>query len=253
MLDATRLKMGAWIGYDMRWTFGPLRVVLQAWIEGGAELSWKPVYFKGSVWLHGKIEVSVFGFGFGLGADARIACGVFDPFHLLAELGVSVSLPWPLPDFEVTVTLEWGPEPDPPPLPVPLKEVAIDHLKVTTSWGLPANQFLLPRMDTAGEGFFNDQPLPPLPVNAPPPTNAPVVPLDARPRLTFARSVADPALITGNPAPVDYEYIGDPSLNQGPARVKASVTEVSLDRWNGSSWTTKYLGEINFIFNANLL
>jgi hypothetical protein len=245
MLDAERLATGAWIGYDMQWRFGPLKVVLQAWIEGNAELSWKPVYFEGSLWLHGKIEASAFGFGFRLGADARVTAGVFDPFQILAELSVSVGLPWPLPDFDVTIELQWGPEPDPPPLPVPLKEVAVEHLKVSTTWPLPpANPALLaPHPDPDGDGFFA-VPTPALSDTAPAPAQSPVVPLDARPRITFGRTVHDRALVGVNPSPVlpnsapeaGWEWIGDPQANQGPARVRTSVTEVALERWDGTRW-----------------
>ena len=40
-------------------------------------------------------------------------------------------------DFDVHIPLHWGPEPTPPALPLPLKDIAIEHFKVTTSWPLP--------------------------------------------------------------------------------------------------------------------
>lgn len=247
MLDAQRLKMGAWIGYDKSWKFGPLSVVLQAWIEGGATLNWKPPYLTGYLWLHGHIEARAFGFGFGLGADARIDAGVFDPFFVRAELSVSLDLPWPLPDPSAHIVLAWGPDPEPPALPAPLKEVSIDHLKVSTSWPLPAagaDPLLLPAIDGDGDGFFVD-PVPPPVGNVPPPATAPVVPLDARPRLTFGRPVHDDALVGVNPSVVfpgsspdpGWEWIGDPELNQGPARARTGLAELVLQRWTGTSWT----------------
>lgn len=247
MLDARRLRTGAWVGYDKDWKFGPLKIELEAWIEGGASLSWKPVYLSGYLWLHGRIVARVFGFGFGLGAEAHFDTGVFDPFHVRAELSVSVDLPWPLPDAEAKIVLEWGPEPDPPLLPVPLKEVSIDHLKVTTSWPLPATApgaLLLPNPDPDFDGFFSGN-VPGAPSNTtPPPVGAPVVPLDARPRLTFGRPVHDDALIGVNPSPVypnatpesGWEWIGDPDKNQGPARVRTALKEIALEQWTGTQW-----------------
>ena len=239
MINPDRLRTGAWVGMDMRWQFGPLRVVLQAWMEGHAQLSFKPIYLQGSLTIHGGLEVSVFGFGFSLGATATLSAGVFDPFYLRADLSVSVGLPWPLPDFDVDIALEWGPEADPPLLPATVKEVSVAHEIVSATWPLPAGSLLLPKIDTAPvPGFFDNQP-PVLPnINtAPPAANLlPVVPLDARPDITFGRPVLDEALVGDNPSPTGWTWIGDQSANKGPAQVRARLTEVSLDRWSGSSW-----------------
>ena len=249
MLNAQRLKTGAWVGYQANWAFGPLHVVLEAWLEGRAELSVKPPHFTGSLWLHGKLEASVFGFGFGLGADARISAEVFDPYHIQAGLSVSVDLPWPLPDFDASINLEWGPEPLPPPLPVPLKEISVEHFKVTTTWPLPARGdaiLTLPDPDADGDELFDGNvPAAPGDADLGPSDASPVVPLDARPRITFGRSVHDSALVGVNPSPVfpdaspeaGWEWIGDPSRNQGPARVRTSLSELALERWDGARWT----------------
>lgn len=241
MIDATMLQTGAWVGYDADWRFGPVSVVVQAWLDGGVVVSWKPVHFHGELWLHGQVELRVFGFGLGLHVDARFATDVVDPFHILADFSVGISLPWPLPDFDIDITLEWGPEPNRPPLPLPLKEVAIEHFHSTASWPLARGTLLLPDRD-AGGGMLA---LPAVPADlaAPAPADAPVVPLDARPRITFGRSVHDDALVGVNPQPIlpnavpaGWERIGDPSANQGPMRVRYALREVSLDRWNGASW-----------------
>lgn len=241
MINPDRLRTGAWVGMDMRWQFGPLRVVLQAWMEGHAQLSFKPVYLQGSLTIHGGLEVSVFGFGFSLGATATLSAGVFDPFYLRADLSVSVGLPWPLPDFDVDIVLEWGPEADPPLLPATVKEVAIAHEIVSATWPLPAGSLLLPKIDTSPvPGFFDDQPPALTNMNAAPPAAnlLPVVPLDARPDITFGRPVHDEALVGDNPSPAGWTWIGDQSANRGAAQVRARLTEVSLARWSGSSWLT---------------
>ena len=258
MIDAHRLKAGAWVGYQANWSFGPLKVLIEAWIEGKSELSFKPPYFTGSLWLHGKLVASVFGFGFGLGADARVSAEVFDPYHIVAELSVSVDLPWPLPDFSKELKLEWGPEPLPPLLPVPLKEISVEHLKVTTTWPLPTASAVarfdpaapppvltLPDADDDGDGFFaGNVPAVPSDTGLGPSDASPVVPLDARPRITFGRTVHDSALVGVNPSLVfpgsapeaGWEWIGNPSRNEGPARVRSSLSEVALERWDGSRW-----------------
>lgn len=243
MLDARSLAIGAWVGYAADWNFGPLRVVLEAWIEGNAKVNWKPLHFYGDLWAHGRAELSVFGFGLELTVDARIEADAFDPFHLLGEFSVGINLPWPLPDFNVNVTLEWGPEPDWPAAPLPLQEVAVEHLKASTSWPLSrADNLLLPDYGD-GEGFRLDwSSAPSFNPAAPPPAGAPVVPVDCRPRLTFSRAVHDVALVGTSVSLVDpaEERIGDPERNQGPVRARYELLEVALQTWNpaASNWAT---------------
>jgi hypothetical protein len=252
MLDARQLATGAFVGYHRSWDFGPIHAGLEAWIEGHALVSFKPVHFHGELWLHGSASLSVFGFGFDIGADARVGADVFDPFAIKIELSAHLGLPWPLPDFDVDLTLEWGPEKTPPPLPLPLKEVAVEHFKVTASWPLPrrsAPALLAPSYDPDGDGFLG-APFPPLAAAsaAPPPANAPVVPLDARPHVTFARTVHDDALIGVNAQPPlphaqpdpGWEWIGDPAKNEGPVRMRTGLREMALQRWAPASatWVT---------------
>ncbi len=241
MLDAQRLATGAWVGYDAHWRFGPLSVGLEAWLEANAALSWKPPHLSGDVHLHGEIELRAFGFGLGLTADAMIAAEVFDPFHLLATLSVAINLPWPLPDLEAEVELEWGPTPTPPPLPMPLKEIAVEHFKASVSWPLERGTLLLPDYDAARDGF-RDQPGPdPAPVAAAaPPGGVPVVPLDARPHITFGRAVHDDALVGVNAQPVtpQRERVGDPTVPFGPAEVRYALKEVELAKRSGGGWVT---------------
>jgi hypothetical protein len=253
MLDAHQLAFGSWVGYDKRWKFGPLKVTLEAWIENNVILGWRPIHLYGDLWLHGKAELKIFCFGLGLSVNAGIAADVFEPFHLLAELEVGINLPWPLPDFEVGITLEWGPELDEPPIPLPLKEVAIEHLKVTTSWPLPRNsQFtplLLPNYDLNQNGLRTSPYQEPNGVNRendPPPSNLPVVPLDCRPHITFGRSVYDNANVGCNPQPSnpESEIIGDPDKNEGPVKVTYKLEEIELAKcldpltgnWDKVAW-----------------
>lgn len=241
MLDNNSLAMGAWVGYDAHWGFGPLSVTLEAWLETNAKVSWRPVHFYGDIWAHGKVELRVFGFGLGLSLDAYMEGDVFDPFHILARFSVGINLPWPLPDFDVEITLEWGPEPVWPLPPVPLKEIAVEHFKVTTSWPLTHDANLLAPVYTNADGLRIDWTTNPVfNTAASPPANAPVVPMDCRPHVTFSRQVHDLARVGTMVSLVDpaQERIGDPERNEGPVLMKYSVTEVALDAWDGGSWDT---------------
>ncbi|MCF2135279.1 MULTISPECIES: DUF6603 domain-containing protein [Mycetohabitans] len=247
MIEGHRLRTGAWTGIDKHWHFGPLSVDISAWIDGHADLSFKPAYFQGLLSLHGGYGVSVFGFGFHLDAAATLAAGVFDPFFIHADLSVSVSLPWPLPDFHVDFSLEWGPDAKPPLLPATVKEVALGHELVCTTWPLPAGSLLLPAIDAGSpqREFFADQPPAlPAPDSAPPDAGTlPVVPLDARPEITFGCSVHDDALVGANPQPqyptgrpAGWTQIGNPTSNEGPVLIRPAVTEIRLDRWIDTAW-----------------
>ncbi len=246
MLDARQIATGAWIGFDKNWRFGPVRIALEAWLEGNVIISWKPSFFHGDIWLHGKLEISIFGIGLGISADVRFACDVYDPYHILAEFKIALTLLfW---DLDIGFTLEWGPEPIPPQIPLPLKEVAIEHPKVSTSWPLPRGELLLPNYDK--DGFRQDPDIEPVVIDGMSPEELseaiptmpliPIVPLDCRPCLTFGRPVHDDALIGVNPQPVDpeseYERIGDPEKDEGPVRVRYGLKEVALDKLVGGSW-----------------
>lgn len=247
MLDAHQLAVGAYVGYHNSWRFGPVRAGLEAWIEGDALVSFKPVHFHGELWLHGKVEFSVFGFGFDIGADARVSADVFNPYALRIEIAAHLGLPWPLPDFDPRIVIEFGPETTPPPLPMPLKELAVEHFKVTTSWPLPRTSspaLHAPDYDSDKDGFLQDpSPVLPAVLAAAPPANAPVVPLDSRPHVTFGRTVHDDAMVGINPqpplpqsTPPGWEWIGDPLRNEGPVRLRTGLREVAVERWSGGVW-----------------
>lgn len=240
MLDSRQLATGAWLGYDKHWEFGPLGVVLQAWIDGNAMVSWKPVHFTGDLGLHGKAELHVFWIDLGMTVDANFAADVFDPFHIRAGFGVCVSLPWPLDDVCADITLEWGPEPTTPPLPLPLKEIAVEHLKVTTSWPLVRGSLLLPNYDTNSDGF-RDPTDPAAVADSFLPYGVPIVPLDCRPHITFGRPVNDDALVGANPQPPvpDSEQIGDPGRAanyKGPGKLRYGLKEVELSKRVDAGW-----------------
>src|SRR5581483_2267528 len=186
-----------------------------------------------------KAALRAFGIGASLIANATINAEVFDPFHVIGQFDVALDLPWPLPDFSAGAKLEWGPDLTPPPLPVPVKEIAIEHFKVSTSWPLPRRTDLLVPDYDDGAGFLAS-PAPADP-SAAPPADAPVVPLDARPHVTFTRAVNDDALVGVNAQPrtPEWEQIGDPTKNQNPLQARYGLNEVVLEQWDAgqSSWS----------------
>lgn len=238
MLNPHRFAMGAWVGYAKNWSFGPLKVGLEAWMETNVLVSFKPLQFYGDMALHGAVDLEAFGFGLSVTVDAAVEAEVFKPKHLLAQLDVTLNLPAPLPKKHRRLTahcqIEFGPEPDKPPIPVALKGVSIEHMKVSTTWPLPAASGLLQPVVDDGEGFLATASgdIDTLP------GAIPVVPIDARPSLHFGHNMHDEALVgavvqTPDPA---WEWIGDPEKQQGSARVRYALTSVILDKWTGSSW-----------------
>ncbi|HET8912236.1 MAG TPA: hypothetical protein VFN23_12270, partial [Ktedonobacteraceae bacterium] len=216
MLNSQQLAMGAWIGYNNHWNFGPLSVTLQAWLDSNVLVSWHPVHFQGNLWLHGSVQAGAFGFNVGLTLDARLDADVFDPFHIKGELDAAINLPFNI-NFNVSVTLEWGPTPTVPALPAPLQDVAIEHFKTTTSWPLPRDKFLIAQGNPE-----------------PQPATFPLVPLDSRPHITFSRPVHDDALIGVNAQPLlpEFENIGDPTRNDTPLMVRYGISSLVLEKYN---------------------
>lgn len=208
MVEPNGIQFGGWAGYDANWSWGPVALVLQAWIAGDAAVSWEPVHLSGTLWLHGAFKLTIFGFGFGISADAKVDAQTPTPYHIKVLLALKIDLPWPLPDIEAQATLEWK-EPRALPVPNPLREIAIGHDMVTDTWPLQKN--------AAGAG--------------------PVVPLDARPLITFSHPVADEIQIGSNaPAKPKAETVGDYQL-------RYELSAVTLyERANGQSGAWRIVG-----------
>jgi hypothetical protein len=246
MIDPKQLAIGAWVGYARKWKFGPVSLALEAWLEGNVFVNWKPLHFHGDLWLHGSVDINVFGFGLGLCVDARFEADVFNPLHVKASIEVSIKMPRPMKRKHVEITLEWGPEKVwPKQLPLPLKEVAIEHFKVTTSWPLPRNSqtpMLLPDYDPDHDGMRTYEPIEFDKKFRPADESMSVVPLDCRPHISFGRNVNDDALVGINPQVLqpDYERIGNPSADVGPVKVRYSLKRIELFKWNKqvADWQT---------------
>lgn len=204
MLYPTQFEAGAQVGYNAQWTFGPLGVVLQALIEGGLLVSWKPVQIKGQIGLIGQLALRAFGASLGLALSAALEVEAPTPYRVFAEFDAKMKLPWPLPDPEAHIELEWR-EAIPPPTPIPLSTVGIEHLKVSEKWLLGRS----PNYDVNDDGlWYGGQPGP-----STADADSPIVPLDAKLVLSFARPMVDAALVGVNPSGIvapervgDYEF-----------------------------------------------
>ena len=126
MLTNDNLRFGAWIGYDASWDFGPVSAAISAYIEGDTLVSWRPPQVAGTIHLHGGLSISIFGIGFSLSADAIFGVNVPNPFAVVASVSIHLGLPWPLPDIDASITLSWehGQHPD---AVDPLERVALQH------------------------------------------------------------------------------------------------------------------------------
>lgn len=229
MLNPSRIATGIWYGYDKSWSFGPLSVTLAAWIESDVVVNFEPAHFTGSVHLHGEAAVKAFGVGLGVTIDTKLGADVFDPFHVKGSFKASVSTPWPLPDPSATVSLEWGPTKDPPTTPEVVDSTGVGHQKLASTWS-PTEALDSREADSLGA------------LSKPgknPASEAPVVPQDARPEVTFSRAVHDESNATKNPnAPNPVrEVIGDPAKNEGPVDARYALARLRLLEYDGSSWT----------------
>jgi hypothetical protein len=226
MLDAHQLAVGAWFGYDDRWQFGPLALVLKAWADGSAVVSFKPAHFRGVIDFEGAVALQVFKFHVGLTLAASLAADLFTPFLLRGDFSVALDLPWPLSSISVSVVLQWGPRPQAPLLPLPVKAVAVEHLKSTVVWPLLRGKYLLPSWDD-GAGFLAGR----SPETVPDLRQVPRVPLDGRLSVTFDRSVHDEARVGINLQQiVPSEPIGSPGAPV--VQVRYVLQSLELHRWD---------------------
>ncbi len=255
MIDNSKLQTGAWLGYAPDpLKFGPVQVVIEAWIDGNAAVNWQPAQFHGDLWLHGKIGIQVFIIRLGLAVDAKLAADVFDPFYIMAMLGIKVEI-FPFPPLAVQAKIEWKPEKITwPPLPLPVKEVSVAHTLVSTNWPLPraasngCGPLLLPDYQAAMKGFIRsfyvDAEFSKITMPASDRETrrqSPVVPMDARLHISFTQPIHDDILVGNNSRPpAEYIEIGNPDKQgENPLSVRFGLAEISLEKWSGQAWQSK--------------
>ena len=116
MIEPDSLAFGAKMTWGNRWKFGPLKVVLEAWIGYDAEISLRPIHAWGQAELHGAVELSAFGIGLGLSATANLEVATPTNYLIDGKFKVKINLPWPLPDPKATVHLRWEEQEAPEPI-----------------------------------------------------------------------------------------------------------------------------------------
>lgn len=126
----TGLLAGFWVGYKNSWSFGPLSASIDAYMAAMGAIQWSPLQLAAGVELHGEVQLSAFGIGLGVSADALIEATAPSPWWVYGSLSFHLNLPWPLPSPGGTVSLSWGSNGPPPPAPLALSTVdatLIDH------------------------------------------------------------------------------------------------------------------------------
>jgi hypothetical protein len=64
-----------------------------------------PTLFWGQIKLEGGLVVKVFGFGFQFSVWAMLTAKAPHPYYISGSVGISIDLPWPLPDFNPSIDL----------------------------------------------------------------------------------------------------------------------------------------------------
>jgi hypothetical protein len=129
MIEPDGLAFGAGIKFGDRWKFGPLQVRLEAWFSYDADISWRPIQAWGHIDLGGAVELSAFGIGVGLSAQAVLTLETPKPFTIDGELKVKLNLPWPMPDPKATVRLTWSSDGGQAPLPEAVTAITLHPRK----------------------------------------------------------------------------------------------------------------------------
>jgi hypothetical protein len=130
VVSNTGLVAGFWVGYKNSWSFGPLSASIDAYMAAMGAIQWSPLQLGAGVELHGEVQLSAFGIGLGITADALIEATAPSPWWVYGSLSLELDLPWPLPNVGGTVSLSWGGNGPPPPAPLALSTVEatlVDH------------------------------------------------------------------------------------------------------------------------------
>jgi hypothetical protein len=123
--ETLRSRMGVFVGFKPTIPdIGPVKVTLEATLEGKAEVTVRPEQFSGEVNLEGTAGLSVCGVGVQVGARADLMTDGPLPFNVEADVDVSADMPWPLDPVDAAVHFEWS-LPAPPQIEPPLSQVTL--------------------------------------------------------------------------------------------------------------------------------
>ena len=138
------LQLGAYIGFNKEWDYGPLSVGVNAYMAMLAAIQWSPLVLGGGIELHGDAHLDAFGIGLGVSVDALLEGKAPDPVYVHGEFSVELDLPWFLPDVGASISLTWGGDNDGRPAPpLPLAHVdatLVDHVASSERYTLLSHQ-----------------------------------------------------------------------------------------------------------------
>ena len=167
-----RARMGVHVGFEPQIPpLGPVKLELEAVLEGQGEVTILPEQFSGDVALSGNVKLAAFGFGFQLAANADMLTEGPEPFSIDATLTVLADLPFPLDDVEATVSFHWETPPQPEWVP-PLSNVVMDSEYAPGGGELETYDFAVGDRRIEADA-------------------SPVVPMDAMPTLLFGHDMYD--------------------------------------------------------------
>jgi hypothetical protein len=201
MIEESGLRLGAWVGVDEDWSFGPVRVWLKAEFSGVGDISFKPQHLQGHMHLGGEAGVMAFGAKVILGASADFDVSGPTPWVIEFDVEAHIEIDLWLWSFEwsETVHLEWR---DPvPAIPQPATPI-VRRL---------AHQSLV--ADYAGD------------------LDTATIPADSNQVVVFSRPVRD---LAGIGAPGSATLAPDVV---GPARFSYQLGHMALHRKRGNAWT----------------
>jgi hypothetical protein len=216
MVDMDGIVTGAGISWGYDWKFGPVKVILRAWIGAAAAITWQPPQLEGSLEVGGEFEISVAGFGIGLSAEARLSGKAPSLYWVKGELEISVKLPVPLKDLDETVVLEWREEKAPIPIE-PFESIGLEHPKVDETWTATVDEYQSSPYTANYEA-------------------GPLVPLDARPSIVFKTNMKD--VTEGGSFDGGAAYLGGVQI--GEYTFDYELQAVLLEKWSkagSSGWT----------------
>ncbi len=90
MISNSGIRAGAGASYHLSKKFGPLSAELHAYLDTAGRISFRPKQIGASIRIGGNVEISIFGFGFGISAAASLAAEGTKPFTITGSIEVCV-------------------------------------------------------------------------------------------------------------------------------------------------------------------
>ncbi len=222
MIDPKALQLGASVGVNINETYGPVVLRIIAGISMDAAIFFKPFQMTGELRMIADLAVTVFGIGLRLLLEALLGGKVPEPYLVYGKARVAFQLFWPLPSFNFEVEFRWEQAADTKAI-YPLFK-ALEAKAETDPVRKLAYMKHHKSSDVNIELFYK-------PDNAISPeelAQLPYVPVDARPVLTFAKSLHQ----------IGATDQGLPPDVAGNGSFRYQLEDLILyESDNGSSWT----------------